>query len=101
MNARKKKWEQMNADELAAATAKYDEPFAADKYFKPMPARKRAAHLKSLRRGRPKTGAGFRRVMISLEQGLLKRADGYAKQHGLNRSQMIAKGLRDLISSAA
>ena len=46
-----KKWQQMTAEERARATAKYDEPFAADKYFRAISGSKRAAHLRALRRG--------------------------------------------------
>ena len=45
------------------------------------------------RRGRPKVGQGAKRVQITVEQGLLKRADAYAKRFGMTRAQLIAKGL--------
>jgi len=99
--SRQNKWQEMTTAQLDQATRRYDEPFAADKYFRPLPAKQRAAHLKALRPGRRKVGKGCKRVMISLEQGLLHRADVYARRHGLNRSQMIARGLETLINSAA
>jgi len=42
------------------------------------------------RRGRPKVGAGARKVSISLEGGLLRKADALAKKGGVNRSELIA-----------
>lgn len=99
--SQKKKWHEIASDEIARATRKYDEAFAADKYFRPMPASERAAHLKSLRRGQPQRKKAIKRVVIALEQELLQRADSYAKRHGLTRSDIIAKGLETLIGSAA
>jgi metal-responsive CopG/Arc/MetJ family transcriptional regulator len=48
--------------------------------------------------GRPKVGAGAKIVPISIERGLLKRADAFAKRHRLKRSQMIAQGLQLLMN---
>jgi metal-responsive CopG/Arc/MetJ family transcriptional regulator len=36
-------------------------------------------------------------MSISIERGLLKEADSYAKRHNLKRSQMVADGLRLLM----
>jgi len=49
---------------------------------------------KSLQRGRPTVGAGAKVMSISIERGLLKKADAFAKRHHLKRSQMVAEGLR-------
>jgi hypothetical protein len=51
--------------------------------------------------GRPRVGQGARRVLITVEQGLLKKADTYAKNKGMTRSELIARGLRSVIGSAA
>jgi hypothetical protein len=47
-----------------------------------------------LQRGRPTIGAGAKVMSISIERGLLKKADAFAKRHKLKRSQMVAEGLR-------
>lgn len=44
--------------------------------------------------GRPKTGHGSKAISVTIEQSLLKRADRYAKRHAMNRSQLIATGLK-------
>jgi len=44
--------------------------------------------------GRPKIGAGCVAISLTLEKGLLKRADAYAKSHGLKRAQLIAQALK-------
>ena len=33
-------------------------------------------------------------IAVSVERGLLKRADAYARQHGLKRTELIAQALR-------
>jgi hypothetical protein len=43
--------------------------------------------------GRPKIGRGTKMVAVTIEKGLLKRADAYAKRHGIKRARMIAQGL--------
>jgi|SRR6478735_5870522 len=43
--------------------------------------------------GRPKVGNGAKMVAVTIEKGLLKRADAYAKRHGMKRAAMIAQGL--------
>jgi hypothetical protein len=60
-------------------------------------------HAKARRKG----DAASRRRVISSEvrvkvaKPLLDRADAYAKQHGMNRSELVAKGLEALVGSAA
>ena len=49
---------------------------------------------KGLQRGRPTIGAGAKILSVSIEQGLLEKADAFAKRHKLKRSQMVAQGLR-------
>lgn len=43
--------------------------------------------------GRPKVGQGAKVVAVTLEKGLLKRVDEYARQHEMKRAVMITKGL--------
>jgi len=82
--------EEMSAAELAQATKQFDEPFAFEK-ARPMTATERAEERRLRRgRGRPKIGAGARKVSISLEGDLLKRADVLAKKRGMKRSELIA-----------
>lgn len=39
-------------------------------------------------------GQGAKVVPVSIERGLLKQANSFAKRHKLKRSQMVAEGLR-------
>lgn len=92
----------MTAEELDAEVAKYDEPFVAIRESKPLAQKDR----RQLRRakskgGRPRVGQGAKRVLITVERGLLRNADSYAKQRGISRSELIAKALRSILGSAA
>lgn len=92
-------WE-MNSTELAAATHEFDREFIADTFGSP-PASARAQLRRAQRRGRPRVGEGAQRVLVTVERELLAAADAYAKQHRLNRSQLIAQGLRKMIGPKA
>lgn len=56
--------------------------------------RKRWDKIQKRLRGRPKVGDGAKVLAVSVESGLLKEADAFAKRHNLKRSQMVAEGLR-------
>jgi hypothetical protein len=43
--------------------------------------------------GRPRIGKGAKMVAVTIELGLLRRADAFAKKHGMKRVEMVARGL--------
>ena len=97
-----KNYDEMTTAELRAATREFDRELPAGPDGLPgrplnLAERKqwRAVRRKM---GRPRIGKGVKRVLISLEEDLLKRSDVYAKRHHLNRSQMISAGLRKLMT---
>jgi len=47
--------------------------------------------------GRPRVGKGAKTVAVSMEIGLLKRVDRYAKAHAMKRAEMIAEGLKIIL----
>jgi hypothetical protein len=51
--------------------------------------------------GRPKVGKGARTISLTVEKELLKKADAYAKRHGISRAKLVAQGLLAVIGSAA
>jgi hypothetical protein len=51
--------------------------------------------------GRPKIGKGAKTISLTMEKDLLKRADAYAKQHGISRAKLVARGLESILGSAA
>ena len=82
--------EEMTPAELAQATREFEKPFVFEK-ARPMTTAERAQERKLRRhRGRPKVGAGAKKVSISLEGGLLRKADALAKKEGVNRSELIS-----------
>ena len=94
----------MNARELSAATAQYDREWtAAGLPGKPLTPAQRALHRRAAKRGkigRPTIGKGAKIVPVSIERGLLERADKFARQHHLKRSQLVAQGLRLVMNRA-
>jgi hypothetical protein len=98
MTKRTKPYSEMTAKELAKATAKFDKEFVIDESreatSKETAQWQRAKH----KRGRPKTGRGVRVVSVSIETGLLERADRLAKRLKLRRTQLIAQGLEEVLA---
>ncbi len=110
MAERRKSYAQMNTAELRAATAEYDREWTGPGLpGKPLTAAQRALHRRAAARGaatakakigRPTIGAGAKIVPVSIERGLLKEADTFARRHKLKRSQMVAQGLRLVMQRA-
>ena len=81
--------------EKDAEVARFDSGIDPSEW-KPLTAlqRKRWDKIQKRLRGRPKIGDGAKVLAVSVERGLLKEADAFAKRHNLKRSQMVAQGLR-------
>lgn len=84
--------------ELEAMATEFDREFIADT-FGPPPA-KVVAQLKRAagKRGRPRIGDGTRAISVTIEMSLLKRIDALAKRSRTPRTQLIARGLRAVLS---
>jgi hypothetical protein len=74
---------------------------------KPLNAKERAfyerfrkAQKAKRKAGRPKIGKGAKVIAVSVERGLLKRADTYAKRHGLKRTELIARALMTIMGDS-
>lgn len=100
MNRRKKKYAHMDGAELAEATKKFDEDFAFLK-GRALTAEEKRLHAAARRRGRPRVGEGAEKIRVSVERGLLREADAFARKRKMSRSEMIARGLRAAMSGAA
>jgi hypothetical protein len=105
--AKHKPYNRMSAAELARATAEYDKPSRGPGLpGKPLTAgdrtlhRRARVHAKS-QMGRPVIGEGAKIVPVSIERGLLRQVDSFAKRHKLKRSQLIAEGLRIVMARRA
>jgi hypothetical protein len=86
----------LSDEEKEAEYAKLDQGIDPSEWRPLSPAeRKRWNKIqKGLQRGRPTIGAGAKVMSVSIERGLLEKADAFAKRHKLKRSQMVAQGLR-------
>ena len=97
----KKNYTRMNGDQLASATREFDRERPPRFRAPPRGAKRRhdavIAGIKR-RRGRPRIGAGARRVQITMERSLLDSADGFARAHGLTRSELIARCLITIVA---
>ena len=60
--------------------------------------RKQEQRARRKRPGRPRVGLGAQKLRISMERGLLKQVDSYAKARGMTRSDLIAQSLRRLLA---
>jgi hypothetical protein len=90
----------LTAKQLAKLAAEFDGP-REPKFLTP-PAEEKRRHddlVRAIkrRRGRPRTGAGARRVQITVERSLLAEADRYAKRQGWSRSELIAHCLTPVV----
>jgi hypothetical protein len=89
----------MTAEELERETARFDGEIP-DSQIKPLTRAMKATEAKA-RRGRPVVGNGSEKINITIERGLLKDADRFAKRSGLSRSQLIASGLQAILGRKA
>jgi hypothetical protein len=97
--AAKKWYSKMKPEELeaVAATVGREVDFAQTRPLTPA-MRKQEQRARRKGPGRPRVGLGAQKLRISMERGLLKRVDSYAKTHGMTRSDLIAQSVRKLLA---
>lgn len=66
---------------------------------RPLTASDKARHRRA-KRGRPMVGKGAKRVLVTIERDLLSRADLLARQQGISRAQLVARGLQHELAAA-
>jgi hypothetical protein len=93
MSKRRKEYWEMTTEELREATKEFDEDFIFER-SKPLTAADRKLLAQARKRGRPRIGLGAEKVRVTIERGLLEKADAYAKAEKISRSELIARGLR-------
>jgi len=77
-----------------------DDPNIAMK-SRPMSPRMKKLWDKAKRKGgRPRVGLGAKRVLISVERGLLEDADAFARQRRLTRSELFSRGVKAVLAKA-
>jgi hypothetical protein len=92
-------YSQLRPDELEKMAQLFEKEFVPTR---PLTAAMRAQERRAKRkRGRPVVGEGAEKVLLTLERGLLREADSYAKKHSKNRSQLVAEALRGVLRRSA
>ena len=64
------------------------------------PAERKRWEKAKKRMGRPRVGKGAKVISLSVERGLLERADAYARRTGISRAQLVARGLESILAAA-
>ena len=94
-----KRYQEMNARQLAKATGAFDKELVFDRSRELTDEEKDQWRRARQKVGRPKAGKGVRIVSVSIEKGLLSRADRLARKLQLPRTQLIALGLEALLEN--
>ncbi len=96
--AKRPYWE-MNTEELAEATAEFDEEFVIDKFGLPSPEMQARWEQAKRKPGRPRNGRAMQVISVSLAKDLLARSDALAKKMGITRARLIARGLKAVLAA--
>ena len=94
-----KRYQDMNARELAKASGEFDKEMVVDRSRELTPAEQARWQRVRQKPGRPKVGKGVQVISVSIEKGLLSRADRLARKLQLPRTQLIALGLEALLDN--
>jgi hypothetical protein len=89
----------MNTAELREATAEFDREFVADTFATPTPQQQAQDRRARRKRGRPRVGRGAKTISVTIEMGLLAKADRLARRLRVSRANLIARGLRSVVES--
>lgn len=87
-------YQRMSAEELAAATAEFDQEMAISRSRSLTSSERRIWQEARRKPGRPRRGAGVKVISVSVERGLLSKSDALASRLGISRAALIERGLR-------
>lgn len=89
----------LTAEELKASTAEFEREMVAEE-FGPLSAGAKSRWRKARQRpGRPRRGEGAKVISVTVERNLLARSDALAKNMGVTRAGMIARGLKAVLAA--
>ena len=80
--------------------AEFDKEFVIDTFRPLTPAQRKQWNRIRKTLGRPAKGEGHKVISVSLEKGLLRRADAFAQKAKLSRAALIARGLQAVLPPA-
>jgi hypothetical protein len=95
----RKRYQDITARELAKATAEFDKEMVIDRSRELTAAEQARWQRARQKPGRPRVGKGVQVISVSIEKGLLSRADRLARKLQLPRTQLIALGLEALLEN--
>ncbi len=105
MKKKTKSFEEMTTSELRNATKEFDAETTGGIPGRPMNAGERSAWAKAKAkkptRGRPITGEGVQVISLSMEKGLLRRADKARAKAHKTRAEIVAEALETYLSGGA
>lgn len=88
------------SDEQKRQVSEYLEREEVTREFRPLTAAQRRRWERIKRKpGRPKLGKGTKVVSVTVEKGLLSRADAYAKRAGLTRARFVGIALESFLTN--
>ena len=91
-------FEALSDAEKQRVVAEFDKEFVPTR---PLTPAQRKLWQKARRKpGRPKVGQGVKVISLSVERGLLKRADALARQRKLSRAELVAQLLHAALAKA-
>jgi hypothetical protein len=84
-----------------AEVAKFDKPVDLRRTKPLTPEQRKLWNKAKRKRGRPRVGKGVEVISLSVERDLLRRADRVAKQQGISRAALFARGLLAALRDAS
>jgi len=97
------KWySKMKARDLDKVAARFDREIDAGELRPLTPSmRRQEARSKRKKLGRPRVGKGAKRVLITMEQGLLHELNEHIRRKNLTRAAFIAQAVRTQLAKSA
>jgi len=95
---RDKPFQEMNSEELRAATSEFDLEFSGDTFGRPNATQRKQLARAKRKRGRPRIGKGCQTISVTVEKQLLAKTDRLAKRLNVARATLIARGLQALVT---
>jgi hypothetical protein len=92
-----KRIDEMTVAELATMASEFDNEFIADSFGAMSDAQQMRWDRAKRKRGRPRNGKGCKVISVSIEKGLLTKADKVAKSHKISRAKLISAGLMAIL----
>jgi len=90
-------YSRMTSTDLDAQVGKFDREFIESEANPLTPELKRKLRRGRRKPGRPVVGKDAKRVLVTIERDLLRRADTFRKKRNLSRAQLIAKGIEAIL----